>query len=152
MAPTASSAATEEVTPLQILVQHLPYLPLSTQQQLLCKLLSTSAAVTAAVKKHCSGKISLHFSTYSLERLKAFLPWLAKHGCLLAALALELNLCNNSWHEAETAIGAALQKASSSAASNGSCNGSWYSPPGLQLQSYSSHPAVAGAVLDQLDR
>ena len=87
-------------------MQYLPCLPWPTQQQVLCQLLSTSNSLRTAISKQCTGKLSLRFSTYSLERLKVFLPWLSQHGCLLAVLSLELNLSNSCWHDAEAGIGA----------------------------------------------
>jgi hypothetical protein len=147
-----------QVTPLTILVQHLPCLTRPTQQLLVCKLLCTSDAVAAHVAKHCRGKLCIYFSSYTLERVKAFLPWLSRHGCLLSSLQLELHLTASCWQQAETAVGAALQQASAAAAASwgpgqpGGCAGAWCSPPGLQLQHYCSHPAVGGVVLDQLDR
>ena len=139
------------LTPLQVLVQHLPRLPEPTHQRVLCKLLATAASVRALVKQHCSGKLSLSFSTYSQDRLShSFVPWLSKHAVLLSSLTLDLSLSNNSCHDAETAIGAALQKASAAAPTH--CGGCWQPQPGLCLTAYSSHPALTGPVLDQLDR
>jgi hypothetical protein len=152
------ASGSAQVTPLGVLVQHLPCLTRTTQQLLVCKLLCTSDAVAALVAKHCRGKLCITFTSYTLERVKAFTPWLSRHGCLLSSLNLELNLTASCWQQAEAAVGAALQQASSSSAAAwgrgkpAGCAGAWCSPPGLQLQHYCSHPAVAGAVLDQLDR
>lgn len=150
-----------ETTPALILVnRHLASLPVPEQQQVLCSLLRAAQSLHTAITKQCTGKLCLRYSTYSIERLKAFLPWLSKHGRLLSSLALEVHLANSAFHEAETAIGAALQAASRAATaagrgpSNAGCHGGWWyaGPAGLQLQSYCSHPAITGAVLDQLDR
>lgn len=152
----AADAPEATATPLEALIRHIPHLPVCLQQSALCQLLRASQHSAALVRQHCLGKLTLHFSTYCTDRLRGFVAWLSKHCCLLAALNLELNLSRSNFLATETAIGAALQKAAASAAAtcrNGACGaGIWCSPPGLQLQSYTSHPAVAGAVLDQLDR
>jgi hypothetical protein len=157
MAATAAAQAQpqqqQQLTPLDVLVQQLPRLPTPLQQSVVCKLQLCGAAVGAAIQKHCTAMLSLRFATYSIERLKAFVPWLAKNGCLLQSLALEVNVTAQHSSEAEAAIGTALQQAGA-AGGSACCNGgAWYSPPGLQLRSYCLHPAtVAGPALQQLDR
>jgi hypothetical protein len=159
----AAAGGAPGITPLLVLVRELWRVrPAALQQRVMCKLLCTSNATRAAIAQHCAGKLALRCCTYSTERVtEHFARWLAQHGGLLASLSLEVNLPGSSISEAEAAISAALQQARSSrsaapAAAPGSGAGAgaaWAPPaPGLQLRAYCSHPAVAGAVLDQLDR
>jgi hypothetical protein len=158
MTPQAlvDAALAPALTPLEAFIRHIPHLPTRLQQPVACQLLRASQHSAGLLHKLLTGQLKIQFATYRHEQLTAFVVWLSKHCCLLAALDLQLNLSRADLHATETAVGAALQKAAACAAAtrlNGvGSGGFWCSPRGLQLQSYSSHPAVAGAVLDQLDR